>query len=46
MAMVRIYHPTTKAVTDVPEQSVPVLEKSGWTTEVPKKHQTDDSKEA
>lgn len=45
MAMVLVYHPTLKTTTEVPEQSVPVLEKSGWTTDVPKKHQTDDTKE-
>ena len=39
MAMVTLYHPQLKMTTEVPEQSVPVLEKSGWTTRVPKSAQ-------
>lgn len=41
MAMVTLYHPELKTTTEVPEQSVPVLEKSGWTQKVPKSAQPD-----
>lgn len=39
MANVTLYHPDLKETTSVPEQSVPVLEKSGWTAEVPQKYE-------
>ena len=39
MAMVTLYHPKLKTTTQQPEEVVPVLEKSGWTTNVPKSEQ-------
>ena len=44
MAVVTLYHPKLATTVTVPEEAVPVLEKSGWTTKVPKSH--DESKEA
>lgn len=39
--MVTLYHPVLKTTIEVPERSVPVHEKSGWTTKVPKAQQDD-----
>lgn len=46
MANVTLYHPELKETTSVPEQAVPVLKKSGWTTRVPKDKQPDETKES
>lgn len=46
MADVTLYHPELKETKTVPEQSVPVLKKSGWTTRVPKDKQPDEAKES
>lgn len=42
---VTLYHPALKTTTTVSEGRAAVMEKSGWTREVPKKYQ-DDKKEA
>lgn len=46
MADVTLYHPDLKETVVVSERRARVMEKSGWTTEVPKKYQDDDKKEA
>ena len=46
MADVTMYHPDLKETVEVSERRARVMEKSGWTKEVPKKYQDDDKKEA
>ena len=47
MADVTMYHPDLKETVVVSERRARVMEKSGWTKEVPKKYQdSDDQKEA
>jgi hypothetical protein len=37
--MIRLYHKDLGRVIEVPEASVPVFKKSGWTTTIPKSHE-------
>lgn len=45
--IIPMYHPDLKETTEArTEEQAQVFEQSGWTREVPKKYQTDETKEA